>query len=135
MKKSVILLIGVIYILAIVVVSFFGLKVETFNDTVYVEAVTITNEDIKPGFEDKTVVIYFNNDDPENPTSYQINWRVTPDDASRKIVKFIIEEKKQSIATVNEFGTVIFKKKGTVIVYVTATDGSAKKDSITIIAK
>lgn len=135
MKKSVILLIGVIYILAIVVVSFFGLKVETFNDTIYVDAVTITNDDIKPGFEDKIVVIYFDNDDPENPTSYQINWKVTPDDATRKFVKFIIEENKQNIATVNEFGTVIFKKKGTVIVYVTSTDGTAKRDSITIIAK
>ena len=36
MKKSVIVVIGIIYILAIVVVSFFGLQIETFNEIIYV---------------------------------------------------------------------------------------------------
>ena len=141
MKRSVIVLIGIIYILAIVVVSFFGLKIETFNETKYVESVEITNMDMECTIEDdngkcigeKYVVITYV-DDPDNPTSYQLEWHVYPDDATRKIVSFAYDESK-SFVTVNEFGAVIFSAKGSITVYVNSTDGSAKTDAITIIAK
>lgn len=135
MKKSVIVLIGIIYILAIVVVSFFGLKIETFNETIYVTEVEYTNEDIKisQGGDEKYVVIQYV-DDEENPTTYQLEWRVYPDDASRKIVSFAYDETKTYV-TVNEFGAVIFSGKGSITVYISSTDGTAKTDALTIIAK
>ena len=107
MKKSVIVLIGIIYILAIVVVSFFGLKIETFNETVYVSEVKYINEGIKLSADGTKYVVITYVDDPENPTSYQLEWRVSPDDASRKIVSFAYDESK-SFVSVTEFGTVIF---------------------------
>ena len=39
MKKSVIVLIGIIYVLSIFVVSFLGLKIDAFEQVVYVERV------------------------------------------------------------------------------------------------
>jgi hypothetical protein len=134
MKKSVIVLIGIIYILAIVVVSFFGLKIETFNETVYVSGVHYINEDIKVSPDGTKYVVITYVDDPDNPTSYQLEWRVDPDDATRKIVSFAYDESK-SFVTVNEFGAVIFSAKGSITVYVNSTDGSAKTDAVTIIAK
>ena len=44
MKKSVIILIGIIYILSIFAVSFLGLRIESFNQIVYVEKIEILNE-------------------------------------------------------------------------------------------
>ena len=44
MKKSVIVLIGVIYVLAIAMVSFFGLNIDTFNENIYVESVKCIND-------------------------------------------------------------------------------------------
>ena len=134
MKKSVIVLIGIIYILAIVVVSFFGLKIETFNETIYVSDVHYINEDIKISPDGTKYVVITYVDDPDNPTSYQLEWRVDPDDATRKIVSFAYDESK-SFVTVNEFGAVIFSSKGSITVYVNSTDGSAKMDALTIIAK
>ena len=134
MKKSVIILIGIIYILAIVVVSFFGLKIETFNETVYVEKVEFTNEEIKIAADgSKYVVIEYSYEEDEL-TTYQLEWHVYPDDASRKIVEFLYDKTKTT-GTVNEFGTVIFNKKGAITVYINSTDGTAKMDSITIFAK
>lgn len=134
MKKSVIVLIGVIYVLAIAVVSFFGLQIETFNETIYVSSIEIINEDIKIADDGTKYVIIDYVDDPANPTSYQLEWRVYPDDATRKIVEFNYDETR-TFVEVNEFGTVIFNRKGSITVYITSTDGNEKSDSITVIAR
>ena len=47
MKKSVILLIAVIYILAIVIVGFLGLRMKVYNPIVYVEKITCISKDFK----------------------------------------------------------------------------------------
>ena len=134
MKKSVIVLIAVIYIVAIATVSFIGLKVETFNETVYVNKIEITNENLKYAEDgSKYIVIKYVNDE-DNPTAYQIEWHVYPDEASRKLVEFVYDETNE-IATVNAIGTVVFKRKGAITVYVSATDGSSISDKITIYAK
>ena len=134
MKKSVIILIGVIYILAVAIVSFLGLKVDTYNETIYVTDVECTNDDVKIADDGSKYVVIPYIDDPNNPTSYQIEWRVYPDDASVKFVSFSYNKEK-SFITVNEFGTVIFSGKGAITVYISSTDGTVKTDSITIIAK
>ena len=134
MKKSVIVLIGVIYVLAIAIVSFFGLQIETFNETIYVSNIEIINEDIKFATDGSKYVIINFEDNPNNPTSYQLEWRVYPDDATRKIVEFSYD-KTRTFVEVNEFGTVIFNRKGSITVYITSTDGNEKSDSITIIAR
>ena len=134
MKKSVIVLIGVIYIMAIAIVSFFGLKVDTFNETIYVTKVECTNDDVKIASDGSKYVVIPFVDDVDNPTTYQIEWRVHPDDATTKFVSFVYNKEKTHV-TVNEFGTVIFHKKGAITVQITSTDGTVKSDSITIYAK
>lgn len=134
MKKSVIVLMAVIYIISIAIVSFFGLKIDTYNAKSYVEKVEITNEDVKYDYKnEKYVVINYVADD-NGIVSYQLNWRVYPDNATNKSVKFVYDEQR-GIASVNKFGTVIFNKKGVVTVEIKANDGSSKSDKITIYAK
>ena len=130
MKKSVILLIGIIYILAIVVVSFFGLKVETFNETKYVTSIECINEGVQLDSQgEKYVVIAY-----EDQLVYQIEWRVFPDEASNNRVAFVYDENKTT-ATVNDLGRVYFNRKGAIKVFIMSTDGSNISDTITIIAR
>ena len=44
MKKSVVILIGIIYVASIALVSFFGLKAKIYNAKVYAERVQILND-------------------------------------------------------------------------------------------
>lgn len=131
MKKSVLILIGVIYIMAIAVVSFFGLQMETFNETVYVEKVECINENILVTSSAKYIIVDYVNDE-ENPTVVQLEWKVTPDNATTKTVRFIYDEE-STIAEVTNFGTVIFHKKGTITVTIATNDGRAK-DTIKVTA-
>lgn len=44
MKKSILVLIGVIYILSIVAVSFYGLSIKNYNENKYPDTITLLNE-------------------------------------------------------------------------------------------
>ena len=44
MKKSILFIIGVIYILSIVAVSFYGLSIKNYNENKYPDAITLLNE-------------------------------------------------------------------------------------------
>ena len=125
MKKSVIILIGVIYVMAIAIVSFFGLKMETFNETIYVDKVEFINEDIRvtPNGLKYIVVDYEGNS--ENPTVVQLEWKITPDNTTTKTVRFNYD-KETTVGEVTNFGTVIFYKKGTITVTIKTNDGRAE---------
>ncbi len=133
MKKSVIVLIGVIYVMAIAVVSFFGLKIDTLNEVIYVEKIECTNEELKTTSDGTKYISVKYIADDLNPTTVQLEWHVYPDEASRKGVEFIYDEER-NIADVSPFGTVIFKRKGAVTIYITTTDGSAISEVVKVIA-
>ena len=41
MKKSIVILIGVVYIMSIIVIGFFGMKITSYNTTVYPDEIEI----------------------------------------------------------------------------------------------
>lgn len=133
MKKSVIILIGIIYILGLVLVNTFGLKIAEFQNKVYVDKIEFTNDEIfieDNGEEQiKRITVYFS----ESPT-YQLEWEYTPDNATETKVSFSTEGTKD-IGTIDENGLVTFNKKGIMIVYIRTLDGSSKSDSVTIRVK
>ena len=47
MKKSVVILIAIIYIASIALVSFFGLQLKSFDEIIYSTGIDLLNEDIK----------------------------------------------------------------------------------------
>ena len=47
MKKSVVILILVIYLVSVALVSFFGLQYKTFDEVIYTESIEFLNDDIK----------------------------------------------------------------------------------------
>lgn len=126
MKKSVVIIIAVIYVASIAIVTFFGLKHNTFFDDIPLEKVEIVNEGINYTRDGQKYIVI-------NPgeNTFQIEYIVSPENAVNKNVNFIIDEQ-STIATVDENGLVTFNKMGSVIVYVVADDGYGASDQIEV---
>lgn len=131
MKKSVVILIALIFIASVVSVSFFGLKFKTFDEIVYVESIELLDENLK--VDDQGVKYVVIRPDENGERRYQIKYRVHPDNATENGVTFAYDEQNTSV-TVDETGVVTFAKKGVVTVQIIAKDGSAKT-SIKIISR
>lgn len=131
MKKSVVILIGVIYVAAIALVSFFGLQAKIYNEKVYVEKIEILNSGIKIDDQGNKYVTIL--PDENGDRRYQIEYRVYPDDATTKTVSFDYDKQNKNVS-VDENGVVTFTKKGAVTVLITATDGSGVIEKLEIVA-
>ena len=129
MKKSVVILIAIIYVASIALVTFFGLKHNSFFEDVLVTNIEITNKGISYDENNLKYVVV-----PKGQQTYKIEYKVSPDNAVNKAVTFVTD-KDNPFATVDENGLVTFKTAttmGAVTVYVYAADGSGKYDVIEI---
>ena len=120
MKKSVVILILIIYIASIAFVGFFGMKMLSYNEVIKPERVEIINQDLKQTSDSegeyKYIVI-----DLEETTSYTLEWKVYPENASQD-VEFVYDKTNQ-VAQVNAWGAVTFNKKETITIIVRASGG------------
>ena len=130
MKKSVVIIIVLIYLASIALVSFFGLQFKVFEEVIPVEKVEITNEGQKYSdqFGDYIVI----KPDANGEYRFQIQYRVYPDEASNSEVDFAYEQ--VDYASVDAHGLVTFTAKGALKVRVIAKDGSNAEDTILILA-
>ena len=119
--------------MAIVMVSFFGLKIEAVVETKYIERIECINENLYITDEYKYIIVDYYND-PDNPLAVQLEWHIYPDDASKKLVTFEYDEDSK-VASVTMMGTVVIHNRGTITVYITAADGSGVMEVVKIIAK
>lgn len=138
MKKSVVILIAIIYIASIALVSFFGLQFKVFEEVIPVERVEITNEGQKQNDTLGSYVIVNHEGDKE--PRYQIKYHVYPENATETAVDFSFDATPAGCAEIDEFGVITFKnfEKGkyfTVKVHVIATDGSNAADTLTVILR
>ena len=144
MKKSVIILIGIVYVLSIFIVSFLGLKIDAFDQVVYVDRIEIINEvdgdSCKVNSENRVCVKedhttgekYFvvKYDPFAEATVVSIDWRVYPDNATNKDVVLVYDEENPNYTI--KGNTVAFTNKCTMQLSVHSTDGISKKATITI---
>ncbi len=130
MKKSVVILIALIYIAAVALVSFFGLQFKVFEEVIDVERIEITNEGQKYSESQGDYIIVMPNEKGER--RIKIDYHVYPDNATNKEVDFAYDE--SSVATIDEYGVVTFTGKGMLKLRIIATDGSNAEDTILIIS-
>ena len=124
MKKSVVILIAIIYISSIALVSFFGLRHKTFNEIVYVERVEILNENYSIDDNGEKYITV------RDSNQFQLEWRVYPDNATNKEVDFVYDTTNTKF-TVDENGIVTCSTgKGAITVQIVSKDGV--KDKILI---
>ena len=132
MKKSVVILIGVIYIASVFLVSFFGLQFKVFEPVIDVERIEITNAGQKYSeIWGDYVVVY---PDVNGEWICKIEYHVYPENATNTKVDFAYDKQATGFS-VDEDGVIRFAKPGMVKIHVVATDGSAVSDSLTVIAK
>ena len=129
MKKSVVIIIGVIYALSIVIVTLFGLNFQTFNTITYVTQVDIIDENANSNSDGMKYVSL--SPDEEGKREYQLAWKVTPDNATNKSVSFDYDTSK-AFVSIDENGLVTFAEPGVITVTVKATDGTSCSDKIKI---
>ena len=133
MKKSVVILIAIIYVSAIALVSFFGLQYKVFEAEVPVESITILNEGLTYNEAWGNYVVI--RPDENGEWKYQIEYEVTPDNATNKQIVFSYD-KQNNYVTIDENGLVTFTEGGKMVkVHLTPKDGSAVCTDITIIAR
>ena len=129
MKKSVVTLIAIIYVSSIVLVTFFGLKHNTFFEDIKVSEVKIVNDDVSyHQNNDKFVVL------TQEPYVYKIDYEIYPENAVNQKVKFHIVDPPEGV-TVSEDGTVTMPSTDylmTVTVYVVSEDSNGAYDKIDI---
>ena len=105
MKKSVVILISLIYVASIALVGFLGLKAQSYNEIVYPESIEILNSyTTDPKTDIKS--IKFEASSPEDK-QFQLNCRILPDNASDKRIVYAILSGNQ-YATVDENGLITF---------------------------
>ena len=115
MKKSVVILIALIYVASIALVGFLGLKANTYNEVVYVESIEILSSySVDRHTGDKFITFMPQGDE----RSIQINARCLPDDASDKNIVFTLD-KTCTVATVDGNGLLTFVEDVSVPVSVT----------------
>ena len=135
MKKTSIILIAVIYICAIVLVSFFGLNYKEFNKIVYADSVEVINtpNEFMPDEEGNQVKVYIvKKDETTGLRQFQIEWRIEPaESVSNKNVRFVYDSSPNY--TIEANGLVTFTKGGvSVTIKVVPDDNSDCFDKIVI---
>ena len=130
MKKTVVIIIALIYIASVALVSFFGLQYKVFDEVIPVERIEITNPDQKFSDTQGDYIVIRPNDKGER--RIKLDYHVYPEDASNTTVDFAYEE--VDYASVDEYGVVTFTAPGVLKVRIIATDGSNVEDTILIIS-
>ena len=145
MKKSVIITIGIIYIFAIVVVGFLGIKMRVYHEEIYVEEIKCISSGykyydpsteigaaaIKEGFEGYITVNY------QEGLKVELKCQVLPDNASNRELVYVGEKNATNYKVVpNDDGTatVEFLKSGVAVIIVRSADSMQKQIKIKITA-
>lgn len=141
MRKSVIFVIAIIYIVSMVIVTFFGLRTRVDQFTIYFTSISITNYDTIVQ-DQKYKIVEF--DETEGYTSTFITYEYAPKNVSYSdMVKFVLsnntikDETGKDIvcAEISSFGELVIYRRKAVTVTIMTTDGSAMQDNIIVICK
>ena len=112
MKKSVIIVIALIYIAAIALVSFLGLNPKVYNDINYVESIKVTSDREIKKIQGEDSIHFINEFKADGTRTIQLYCEVKPDNATNSKVNYVLE-KDNTYATVNENGLITITESGT----------------------
>lgn len=144
MKKAVMIIIGIVYLASIVIISIFGMRSVVFNEIIPVskiECINVTDDKINVSEENNIKIIKIKYDKPANTetnegTMVQLEWRVLPDNATTKDVKFVYDPSPRATFATDEagreVGLILFTGKVVLPVKIMSTDGSRVYAELTI---
>lgn len=145
MKKATLIIIGLIYVASIVIVSMFGLNAIVYKKNIPVLSIECVNETIGQVYVDdskekKVIRITFTEPgDLESLTGtiLQLEFRVLPDDASDKSVRYVYAREKYPHVKFHqidgvETGAIVFEKPAMFTLTIIANDNSGASTEVLI---
>ena len=115
MKKSVVIVIALIYVAAIALVSFLGLNPKIYNQNVYVEEIIVTSPDHTiEKYQGEDTIYFLNEFKADGTRTVKLDCEVKPDDATNKKINFVLESD-NTYATVDENGLITITGPGTYV--------------------
>lgn len=149
MKKSTLIVIALIYVASIVIISVFGLRAMVFDEVIPVTKIECLNEtDEKTTVKvdskgKKLITIDYTEPGDEvtlTGTMVQLSWRVLPDNATTKDVRFVYNTELTRVKFVKndegkELGLILFTGKVKLDVQIVSTDGTRVYQDVTIWVK
>ncbi len=131
MKKSIIILIGAVYILSIIIIGFFGMKLTSYNETIYPERIEIEGVE-GASIEDaslnipgegvcKYVITYeFKDNATEQENVFSLIYRVYPDTTTNRAVSFSYDKNNSPISKIDERNNFWITGRGGAIIKISA---------------
>ena len=135
MKKSVVILIAIIYVASIALVSFFGLQFKVFDEIVYSEGIEVLNIE-REGLKFSETWGHYAVVDIAKNDKYVIEARLTPETTTNKKIIYEATPSVDGLATIDENGVVTFHdvgQVGFVTVTMTPADGGDFTAKLTIL--
>ena len=133
MKKSVIIVIALIYIAAIALVSFLGLNPKVYNDITYVESIKVTSDREIKKIQGEDSIHFLNEFKADGTRTIQLYCEVKPDNATNSKVNYVLE-KDNTYATVDENGLITITESGTHIfpIFIVSDENTSISQKIVI---
>jgi hypothetical protein len=149
MKKSVILIISTISLLAVILIGLLFQRAEIYNETIYVRDIVITSlrigDDYLPTYYDEEAQLYrlSNENKPGTPLtltyheglSLDIIYEVWPYDATRQAISFFTDPHSSVAQVDGETGRITFLTEGTETITLRSTDNSNRSSRLRVRAK
>jgi len=145
MKKINLIVIGIVFVASVVLISVFGMRIVIYNGVVPVTKIECLNETderstVVVDEYGKLIKVKFTtpgNESDLSGTILQIKYRVYPDDATNKKVKFVFNRNLKNVKMAtdengNELGLFIFSGRCYFDLEIVATDGSGISDTVSI---
>ena len=146
MKKSTTIFIGVVFVASIIFISFFGMKMSVYNEYIPITQIVCRNETdsnviVGATSTGKTLIKtpFSKPADKEKITGtmIQLLWKVEPENATSKSVKFVYDESNPNIEFYKtedgeDTGLVLFYGKTMFNVTIMSTDGRRIMKEITL---
>lgn len=133
MKKSVIILIAIIYIAAIPLVNILGLKDKQYN--IEIDVTDIVLDESIPTQKDGHHRIDITDDDGDGVWEYQIAYAILPENATDKSVTITQTTAKKDVEIDEETGTIRLHSRGLTNIKIEANGSSGLFVELMIVAK
>lgn len=136
MKKSTLIIIALVYVASIVIISLFGMRAYVYTEVIpvmHIECLNSTDakSEVYYSGDMKVIKVKFTTPGDRETltgTMLQLSYRVTPDNATNKEVKFVYTENKRAEFVKDEngrdLGLILFTGEVVLKIKIMATDGS-----------
>lgn len=128
MKKSIVILIGAIYILSIIFIGFFGMKMTSYNETIYpekieiesVEGATLTKLPDNSALGQYLIRYEFKDGASDQENVFSIIYHVYPDTTTDRTVSFTYDKNNSRISQIDERNNVWVTSRGGMTITISA---------------